>query len=165
MQIESSSAITTSNDGGTTTVTGTQNHFKDGFYNITSSSTGEIKTIKPLVLDGDFSAGHPDGLTASSAVVSYGLSLPATGTGTAFSGTLDIAELDSLTTSEVAKELAEELRSNSPSIEILGNSLANIPEDGSSFRINHDGLTYTLTMENGEVHNIRRRKRSFNRLL
>ena len=151
LQIESSSAITTSNDGGTTTVTGAQNSFKDGFYNITSSSTGEIKTIKPLVLDGDFSAGHPDGLTASSAVVSYGLSIPATGTGTAFSGTLDIAELDSLSTSEVAKELAEELRSNSPSIEILGSSLANVPEDGSSFRINHDGLTYTLTMENGEV--------------
>ncbi len=151
LQIESSSAITTSNDGGTTTVTGTQNSFRDGFYKITSSSTGEIKTIKPLVLDGDFSAGHPDGLTASSAVVSYGLSIPATGTGTAFSGTLDISELDSLSTSEVAKKLAEELRSNSPSIEILGSSLADVPEDGSNFRINHDGLTYTLTMENGEV--------------
>ena len=151
LQIESSSAITTSNDGGTTTVTGTQNSFRDGFYKITSSSTGEIKTIKPLVLDGDFSAGHPDGLTASSAVVSYGLSIPATGTGTAFSGTLDISELDSLSASEVAKELAEELRSNSPSVEILGSSLADVPEDGSNFRINHDGLTYTLTMENGEV--------------
>ena len=151
LQIESSSAITTSNDGGTTTVTGAQNSFTDGFYNITSSSTGEIKTIKPLVLDGDFSAGHPDGLTASSAVISYGLSIPATGTGTAFSGTLDISELDSLSTSEVAKELAKNLRSNSPSIEILGSSLANVPEDGSSFRINHDGLAYTLTMENGEV--------------
>ena len=151
LQIESSSAITTSNDGGTTTVTGTQNAFRDGFLDITSSSTGEIKTIKPLVLDGDFSAGHPEGLTASSAVISYGLSIPATGTGTAFSGTLDISERDNLTTSEVAKELANELRSYSPSIEIIGKSLANIPEDGSSFRINHDGLTYALTMENGEV--------------
>ena len=149
--IESSSAISTSNDGGTTTVTGTQDAFKDGFLNISSSSTGEIKTIKPLVLDGDFSAGHPDGLSASSAVISYGLSIPATGSGTAFSGTLDIAELDNLTAAEVAKELAEELRTPSPSIEILGKSLANVPEDGSSFRINHDGLTYTLTMENGEV--------------
>ena len=149
--IESSSAISTSNDGGTTTVTGTQDAFKDGFLNISSSSTGEIKTIKPLVLDGDFSAGHPDGLSASSAVISYGLSIPATGSGTAFSGTLDIAELDNLTSAEVAKKLAEELRTPSPSIEILGKSLANVPEDGSSFRINHDGLTYTLTMENGEV--------------
>ena len=151
LQIESSSAISTSNDGGSTTVTGTQNSFKDGFYEIVSSSTGEIKTIKPVVLEGDFSAGHPDGLTASSAIISYGLSIPATGTGTAFSGTLDISELDGLTTSEVAKELAEELRTPSPSIEILGNSLANVPEDGSNFRINHDGLTYTLTMKNGEV--------------
>ena len=111
LQIESSSAISTSNNGGTTTVTGTQNAFNDGFLDITSSSTGEIKTIKPLVLDGDFSSGHPEGLTASSAVISYGLSIPATGTGTAFSGTLDISERDSLTTSEVAKELANELRS------------------------------------------------------
>ena len=151
LQIESSSAISTSNDGGSTTVTGTQNSFKDGFYEIVSSSTGEIKTIKPLVLDGDFSAGHPDGLTASSSVISYGLSIPATGSGTAFSGTLDISELDNLSTSEVAKELAEELRTHSPSIEISGKSLANIPEDGSSFKINHDGLTYALTMKNGEV--------------
>ena len=134
-----------------TTVTASQNSFKDGFYDIVSSSTGEVKTIKPLVLEGDFSAGHPDGLSASSAVVSYGLSIPATGSGTAFSGTLDISELDNLTAAEVAKELAEELRTPSPSIEISGNSLANIPEDGSSFKINHDGLTYTLTMKNGEV--------------
>ena len=151
LQIESSSAITTSNNGGTTTVTGAQNSFNDGFFSITSSSTGEVKTIKPIVLEGDFSAGHPDGITASSSIISYGLSLPAIGTGTSFSGTLDISELDNLTTSEVAKELAEELRTPSPSIEILGKSLADIPADGSSFRINHDGLTYTLTMQNGEV--------------
>ena len=69
------------------------------------------------------------------------MSIPATGSGTAFSGTLDIAELDNLTSAEVAKKLAEELRTPSPSIEILGKSLANVPEDGSSFRINHDGLT------------------------
>ena len=151
LQLESSSAISTSNDGGSTTVTGTQNSFKDGFYDIVSSSTGEVKTIKPLVLDGDFSAGHPDGISASSAIISYGLSIPATGTGTSFSGTLDISKRDNLSASEVAKEIAEELRTNSPSIEILGKSLADIPEDGSSFRINHDGLTYTLTMKNGEV--------------
>ena len=151
LQIESSSSISTSNDGGSTTVTGSQNSFRDGFYEIISSSTGEIKTIKPVVLEGDFSAGHPDGLTASSAVISYGLSIPATGSGTSFSGTLDISGLDNLSVSEVAKELAEELRTPSPSIEISGNSIATIPEDGSSFRINHDGLTYTLTMKNGEV--------------
>ena len=126
--------------------------FRDGFYKITSSSTGEIKTIKPLVLDGDFFCRASRRVTASSAVVSYGLSIPATGTGTAFSGTLDIAELDSLSTSEVAKKLAEELRSHSPSIEIFREvHLQDVPEDGSNFRINHDGLTYTLTMENGEV--------------
>ena len=141
LQIESSSSISTSNDGGSTTVTGSQNSFRDGFYEIISSSTGEIKTIKPVVLEGDFSAGHPDGLTASSAVISYGLSIPATGSGTSFSGTLDISGLDNLSVSEVAKELAEELRTPSPSIEISGNSIATIPEVGSSFRINHDGLT------------------------
>ena len=151
LQIESSSAISTSNDGGSTTVTGTQNSFKDGFYNIISSSTGEVKTIKPVVLDGDFSSGHPDGLTASSAIVSYGLSIPATSSGSSFSTTVDVSGFENLTTSEVSKKIAEGLRANSPSIEILGNSIANIPEDGSSFRINHDGLTYTLTMKNGEV--------------
>ena len=60
-----------------------------------------------------------------------------------------VSGFENLTTSEVSKKIAEGLRANSPSIEILGNSIANIPEDGSSFRINHDGLTYTLTMKNG----------------
>ena len=151
LQIESSSAITTSNDGGTTTVTGTQNSFRDGFYNIVDSSTGELKSITPVVLDGDFSAGHPDGVTSSSSILSFGLSLPATGTGTSFTTTLDASGFDNLSTAEVSKKLAEGLRTNSPSIEVLGKSLASVPEDGSSFRINHDGLTYTLTMENGEV--------------
>ena len=151
LQIESSSSISTSNDGGSTTVTGSQNSFKDGFYEIISSSTGEIKTIKPVVLEGDFSAGHPDGSNCIKCSYLYGLSIPATGSGTSFSGTLDISGLDNLSVSEVAKELAEELRTPSPSIEISGNSIATVPEDGSSFRINHDGLTYTLTMKNGEV--------------
>ena len=151
LQIESSSAITTSNDGGSTTVTATQNAFKDGFLNVTTSSTGEIKTIKPLVLDGDFSAGHPDGLSSNSSIVSYGLTLPATDTGSAFGTTVDVSAFDDLSTGEVSKKIAEALRADSPSIEISGKSLASIPIDGSSFKVNHDGLTYTLTMENGEV--------------
>ena len=68
-----------------------------------------------------------------------------------FSTTLNASGFDNLSTAEVSKKLAEGLRTNSPSIEVLGKSLANVPDDGSSFRINHDGLTYTLTMENGEV--------------
>ena len=120
LQIESSSAITTSNDGGSTTVTGTQDSFSDGFFNITSSSTGEIKTIKPVVLEGDFSAGHPDGLNSSSSILSYGLSMPATGSGSSFTTTKSLSGFDVLSTSEVAKKIAEGLRENSPSIEILG---------------------------------------------
>ena len=42
------------NDGGLTTVTGAQNALSDGFLNVSSSSTGETKTIKPVVLQGDF---------------------------------------------------------------------------------------------------------------
>ncbi|MAI60770.1 MAG: flagellar hook-associated protein FlgK [Rickettsiales bacterium] len=151
LQIESSSAVSTSNDGGSTTVTGSQNSFRDGFYNIKDSSTGEVKTLTPVVLDGDFSASHPNGLTSSSSILSFGLSLPATGTGTSFSTTLNASGFDNLSTAEVSKKLAEGLRTNSPSIEVLGKSLTNVPDDGSSFKINHDGLTYTLTMENGEV--------------
>ena len=151
LQLESSSTFSTTNDNGTTTVTGTQDPFKDGFLNITSSTTGEIKTIKPIVLEGDFSASHPDGVTASSSILSYGLNLPTTGAGSAFSTTIDISQNELLTTKEVSKKIAEGLRANSPSIEIIGKSIDSLPSDGSSFKINHDGLTYTLTMENGEV--------------
>ena len=79
------------------------------------------------------------------------MSIPATSSGSSFSTTVDVSGFENLTTSEVSKKIAEGLRANSPSIEILGNSIANIHGDGSSFRINHDGLTYTLTMKNGEV--------------
>ena len=142
-----------------------KNSFKDGFYNIISSSTGEIKTIKPVVLDGDFSSGHPDGLTASSAIVSDRLSIPATSSGSSFSTTVDVSGFENLTTSEVSKKIAEGLRANSPSIEILGNSIANIPEDGSSFRINHDGLTDSVNNEKWRGRNFWWRNRSFNCLL
>ena len=151
LQISSSSAISTSNDGGSTTVTGVQNAFSDGFLNVTSSTTGEVKTIKPVVLQGDFSSNHPDGLSASSSVLSYGLKIPADGNGAAFSTTVDISKNDSLTPSEIAKKIADGLRTNSPSSEIIGTAVESIPKDGSSFRVNYDGLVYTLAMENGEV--------------
>ncbi len=151
LQISSSSAISTSNNGGGTTVTGVQNAFNDGFLNVTSSSTGEIKTIKPIVLQGDFSNGHPDGLSASSSVLSYGLTIPADGNGAAFTTTVDISKNESLQPSEIAKKIADGLRANSPSSEVIGTAVKSIPKDGSSFRINYDGLTYTLSMENGEV--------------
>ena len=151
LQLSSSSAISTTNDGGSTTVTGVQNALNDGFLNVISSSTGEVKTIKPVVLEGDFSSGHPDGLTASSSVLSYGLKIPSDGNGAEFSTTIDVSKNDSLRTSEIAKKIADGLRENSPSSEIIGTAVESIPVDGSSFRINYDGLTYTLTMKNGEV--------------
>ena len=43
------------------------------------------------------------------------------------------------------------MRQNSPSIEVLGKSIKDLPSEGSSFRINHDNLAYTLTMKSGEV--------------
>jgi len=151
LQIESSSAFTTSNDGGSTTVSSATNSLKGGFLNITSSSTGEIKTVNPLVLDADFSTGHPDGIKASSSILSYGLALPTTGTGSQLTTTVNVSQSENLTQAEVSKKIAEGLRTNSPSIEIIGNSIDALPSDGSSFNIKHDGLTYTLTMENGEV--------------
>ena len=151
LQIESSSGFTTSNNGGGTTVSSAQNAFKDGFLNISSSSTGEIKTISAVVLDGDISSGHPDGLSASSSILSYGLNIPDTENGCDFPATVDFSKTENLTKFEVSKKIADGLRSDSPSIELLGNSLSSIPADGTSFQINHDSLTYTLTMENGEV--------------
>jgi len=151
LHIESSSAFTTSNDGGSTTVSSSQNSLKDGFMSVTSSSTGETKTVSPLVLDADFSSGHPDGVNSASSVLSYGLTLAASGTGSAFTTTVDVSKNDKLSTAEVSKKIAEGLRANSPSTEMTGTSVASIPADGSSFKVDHDGLTYTLTMENGEV--------------
>ena len=111
--LNSSLSITTSNDGGSTTVSSSSNAFKDGYYNISSSVTGETKTIKPKVFEGDISASHYDGTSSSSSVLSYGLTLPATGTGSSFSTTVDASLLNKVTPSIVSKKLAEGLRANS----------------------------------------------------
>ena len=151
LSLESSISFSTSNDSGSTTVSSAQDALEDGYYVVTSSSSGETKTIVPRVFDGDISASHPDGVNASSSVLSYGLTLPATATGSSFTTTIDASELSEISTNIISKKIAEGLRASSPSIEIEGNSIATIPEDGSSFQINHDGLTYTLTMSNGEI--------------
>ena len=151
VKIESSSSVVSTNDGGSTTVTSSTNALEDGFFSISSSTTGEIKTIKPVVLEGDFSTGNSDGSSSSSSVLSYGLTIPASGSGTSFTTTVDMSGFDSLNTNEVSTKIVEGLRENSPSIEILGKSIQSLPEDGASFRINHDNLTYTLTMKSGEV--------------
>ena len=151
VKIESSSSVVSTNDGGSTTVTSSTNALEDGFFSISSSTTGEIKTIKPVVLEGDFSTGNSDGSSSSSSVLSYGLTIPASGSGTSFTTTVDMSGFDSLNTTEVSTKIVEGLRENSPSIEILGKSIQSLPEDGTSFRINHDNLTYTLTMKSGEV--------------
>jgi len=151
VKIESSSSVVSTNDGGTTTVTSATNALEDGFLSISSSSTGEIKTIKPVVLDGDFSTGNSDGTSASSSVLSYGLTVPASGSGSSFTTTVNMSGFDQLNTKEVSNKLAEGLREGSPSIEVLGKSIKDLPSEGSSFRINHDNLTYTLTMKSGEV--------------
>ena len=151
VKIESSSSVVSTNDGGTTTVTSSTNALEDGFFSISSSTTGEIKTIKPVVLEGDFSTGNSDGSSSSSSILSYGLTIPASGTGTSFTTTVDMSGFDSLNTTEVSTKIIEGLRENSPSIEILGKSIKSLPDEGASFRINHDNLTYTLTMKSGEV--------------
>ncbi len=151
LQIESSGTITTSNDGGSTNISSSANAFKDGFFKISSSTTGETKTIKPVTLEGDISGSHPSGIDASSSVLSYGLTLPQTGTGTQFTTSFDASKLESVSANSVAKSLADGLRSSSPSVEIRGNSISSLPADDSSFQINHDGLTYTITMKNGEA--------------
>jgi flagellar hook-associated protein FlgK len=151
VKIESSSSVVSTNDGGSTTVTSSTNALEDGFFSISSSTTGEIKTIKPVVLEGDFSTGNSDGSSSSSSILSYGLTIPASGSGTSFTTTVDMSGFDSLNTNEVSTKIVEGLRENSPSIEILGKSIQSLPEDGASFRINHDNLTYTLTMKSGEV--------------
>ena len=151
LQLESSISISTSNDGGSTTVSSSQNALKDGYFDVTSSVTGETKTLKPKVFEGDKSASHPDGISSSSSVLKYGLTLPTTGSGSSFTTTIDASQLTDVTPLSISQKLAEGLRANSPSVEISGTSVASLPSDGDSFKIQHDGLTYTLTMEDGEV--------------
>ena len=151
LRLESSSNFTTTNDGGSTTVSSSQNALSDGFFDVTSTSTGESKTVKPKVFEGDLSSSHPEGLDASSSVLTYGLTLPATGSGNSITASVDATKFEEVSSKIISQKLAEALRADSPSIEIHGNSIDKLPEDGSFFNIQHDGLTYTLTMTNDEI--------------
>tara|TARA_E500000178_G_scaffold272338_1_gene270500 strand:- start:7613 stop:12694 length:5082 start_codon:yes stop_codon:yes gene_type:complete len=148
--LESSTGFTSANGGGST-VTAAQDALRGGYYEINSTSTGESKTIKPKAFQSDLSSANHNGDTASSSILSYGLTLSATGTGSSFTTTQDLSLQDEISSSLISSKLAEGLRANSPSIEIEGTSIASLPENGSSFKINHDGLTYKLTMQDGEV--------------
>ena len=108
VKIESSSSVVSTNDGGSTTVTSSTNALEDGFF-FSSSTTGEIKTIKPVVLEGDFSTGNSDGSSSSSSILSYGLTIPASGSGTSFTTTVDMSGFDSLNTTEVSTKIVEGL--------------------------------------------------------
>ena len=93
-------------------MTSTTNALEDGFFSISTSSTGEIKTLKPIVLDGDFSTGNSDGTSASSSILSYGLTIPASGSGSSFTTTVDMSGFDNLNTDEVSLKIVEGLREN-----------------------------------------------------
>ena len=55
------------------------------------------------MLEGDFSTGHPEGLSASSSILSYGLKIPADGNGGLFSTTVDVSKLDVLNKAQISK--------------------------------------------------------------
>ena len=86
-------------------------------------------------MDGDFSTGNSDGSSASSSVLSYGLTLPAAGSGSSFTTTIDMSDFDQLNTSEVSQKLTEGLRQNSPSISVR-----------KSIKITIRGSSFELTM-------------------
>lgn len=148
--LKSSIGFTSANGGGST-VTAAQDALKGGYYDITSSSTGESKILKPKAFQSDLSSAHYNGDTASSSILSYGLTLPATGTGSNFTTTQNLSLQNEISPAVISSKIAEGLRANSPSTEIEGTSIASLPDDGNSFKINHDGLTYTLTMQDGEI--------------
>ena len=82
--------------------------------------------------------------SASSSVLSYGLKIPADGNGAEFSSTVDVSSLEVLEPSQVAKKIADGLRSNSPSAELIGTAVESFLKMEASFKLIMMVLTYTL---------------------
>ena len=114
----------------------------------TPNKAGDTSSIFFNVFEGIDSNGvDKDGLLANAADASYTVTLPSSGTGPAFSATVDSSEINPVTPAVVAKEITQRLRGLAPIPSLSGAvALTTLPNDNDSVLIAFDKKNYTLTV-------------------
>lgn len=128
------------------------NGLDKGMFNITRSSTGEVVIIDPISHGlADLSRGNGQGTAATSALGAYSLTLPASGSGSSFTATINTGDLVENNPKEVAKALLENMRGSSPDVRIIGTVINQLPVDGSKLSVNFEGQTYVLNTSGNQI--------------
>ena len=128
------------------TATSAQSEISNGFIRETMSTTGEKSTLSFNLNDGiEGNQAGSSGMRASVAAAQIAVSLPATGTGTAFAASVDVNTLLETSSANIAKEVARQLRATAPTTALSGAAaLTTLPDDQSTVQVSYGGETYTL---------------------
>ena len=85
------------------------------------------------------------GFRAASVSGQFNVTLPNTGSGQAFSASVDLQNLADISPRTVAAEVAKQLRESSPTTAVSGTTaLTTLPDDKSQVKISFEDNTYTL---------------------
>ena len=143
-------SMTTTAGSNSSTISSATDVFENGFIEKTMTPTGEQMTLRFDAFEGaDGNGSSVDGSLALSAGGEYKLTIPNTGTGTSFSSMVNTKDLESITSSTVASEIAKKLRSDSIIASVSGkSSVAKLPDAGDKLVVKFAEQNYTLTMLN-----------------
>ena len=145
-------SLTTDAGSNNSTISSTTDIFENSFIEKSMTPTGEQMTLKFDAFEGaDGNGSSVDGSMALAAGGEYKLTIPNTGSGTSFSSTVKTKDLENITSSTVAAEIAKKLRSDTLIASVSGKSSVNeLPEAGDKLVVKFAEQNYTLTMlDNG----------------
>ena len=145
-------SMTTTAGTNSSTLSSTTDVFENGFIEKSMTPTGEQMTLKFDAFEGaDGNGSSVDGSKALAAGGEYKLTIPNTGSGTSFSSTVNTKDLNNITSSSVASEIAKKLRSESMIASVSGkSSVSELPVAGDKLVVKFANQNYTLTMlDNG----------------
>jgi len=145
-------SMTTTAGSNTSTLSSATDVFENGFIEKSMTPTGEQMTLKFDAFEGaDGNGSSVDGSKALAAGGTYKLTIPNTGSGTSFTSSVNTRDLESITSSTVASEIAKKLRTETIIASASGKSSVNdLPVAGDKLVVKFSEQNYTLTMlDNG----------------
>ncbi len=137
---------------GSATISASKSELASGLIKEEVSETGDKSSLLfDAYSESSGNQAGASGFRAAAVSGQFNVILPNTGSGQAFSASVDLQNLIDISPRTVADEVAKQLRAASPTTALSGTAaLTTLPEDKSQVKVNFEGKTYTLevTYEN-----------------
>ena len=137
---------------GSATISASKSELASGLIKEEVSETGDKSSLLfDAYSESSGNQAGASGFRAAAVSGQFNVILPNTGSGQAFSASVDLQNLIDISPRTVAAEVAKQLRAASPTTALSGTAaLTTLPEDKSQVKVNFEGKTYTLevTYEN-----------------